>query len=220
MGNGFTTDPSVSLLFEDLLEHWESGSTKSLLRKAFGLILNISSTDQEQDHAQMVLETTCILLDEMNLGLESVLCCILKNVTDNGMLSQDAIDQEFGNPVRSLIEGIQKLERLDTSKYNTNRENFIGLLVKRGSSVLDFAFDTQAEKGSNCTGAIVNGKIVPIKHTLVNGDTVKILTSKTQKPNWGWLEIVKSPWNLTRVKQALKMGSIKETIPGIRFLPL
>jgi GTP pyrophosphokinase len=494
MGTEYYTNPSLSLTFEDLLDRWESGATRSLLRKAFGLMLNIAETEQVPGYAQMVLETARILLDEMNMGLDSVLCCILKNVTDKRMLSPDAIGQEFGQQVRSLMEGIQKLERLDTSKYNTNKENFIGLLatlsddirvllirlamrlydmrhlsdysdekqgiivgetmalyipiahrlglyrikneledsamrfvnpliheqitrklletkanrdqytagfikpiakrlaeqgfdceiksrvksipsiyrkmklqkvefekiydifairiilnksiendaadcwkiyslvtdiyspnpyrlrdwisspksngyeslhttvigheglwveiqirtrgmdevaekgyashwkyksdakeststdlfmelrnlleqpagicksnsitqekktlytddifvftpegdlkkLRRGCSVLDFAYETQSEKGSNCTGAIVNGKIVPLKYTLVNGDTVKILSSKTQKPNWGWLEIVKCPWNLTRVKQALKMESLKEPESGIQ----
>ena len=38
-------------------------------------------------------------------------------------------------------------------------------------------------------GAKVNGKNVPIKHTLVNGDQVEVLTSPTQKPNVGWLKV-------------------------------
>jgi len=437
----------------------------------------------------MVLETAKIILDDMNLGFESVLCCILKIVADKGMLSPEAIEQEFGKPVMTLIEGIHKLEQLDTKKYDTNKENFIGLLVtlsddirvllirlamrlndmrhlsdyslekqgivagetmalyipianrlglyqikneledrimhftdpliyeqidqklyetkanrdqytaefikpiarrlaenrfdceiksrvksipsiyrkmerqkvefekvydlfairiilnktiendasdcwkiyslvtdiyspdphrlrdwisspkpngyeslhttvigpegrwveiqirtrhmdevaekgyaahwkykneekeatetdlfhglrelleqparvsleksiaqgkkalytddififtpkgdlkklKLGYSVLDFAYEIHSEIGSTCTGAIVNGKMVPLKHILMNGDTVRILTSRIQKPHKSWLEIVKSPSNLNRVKQALKMESYKET---------
>ena len=82
--------------------------------------------------------------------------------------------------------------------------------LKSGYSVLDFAFEIHSEIGSTCTGAIVNGKMVPLKHILQNGDMVKILTSKNQKPNPGWLEIVKSPRNLLRVKHALKMEAYKE----------
>ena len=129
MVDGNTTNFSGTLTFENLIEYWDLNGSKYLLRKAFGLMLNTSATDQERDHAQLVLETVWIILDDMSLGLESVLCCILKNAADKGMLSPDAIEQEFGKPVRTLIEGILKLERLDTSKYNTNRENFIGLLV-------------------------------------------------------------------------------------------
>ncbi|MEI7983862.1 MAG: TGS domain-containing protein, partial [Bacteroidota bacterium] len=82
--------------------------------------------------------------------------------------------------------------------------------LKVGYSLLDFAYEIHTEIGSTCTGAIVNGKMVPLRYILQNGDTVKILTSKTQKPNPGWLEIAKSPRNIARIKHALKMESYKE----------
>lgn len=86
--------------------------------------------------------------------------------------------------------------------------------LKSGYSVLDFAFEIHTDVGSTCTGAIVNGKIVPLKYTLQNGDTVKILTSKIQKPNHDWLEIVKSPRTQARIKHALKMENYKESDAG------
>jgi len=79
--------------------------------------------------------------------------------------------------------------------------------LKLGYSVPDFAYEIHSEIGSTCIGAIVNGKMVPLKHTLMNGDTVRILTSRAQKPHESWLEIVKSPLNIARVNQALKMES-------------
>jgi GTP pyrophosphokinase len=86
--------------------------------------------------------------------------------------------------------------------------------LKNGYTVLDFAFEVHTTIGSTCTGALVNGKIVPLRHTLRNGDTVKILTSKTQKPNAGWLEFVRSPRNIARVKHALKMDQYKDADLG------
>jgi len=82
--------------------------------------------------------------------------------------------------------------------------------LKSGYSVLDFAFEIHTQIGFTCTGAIVNGKMVPLKHILRNGDTVRIMTSKNQKPNPGWLEIVKSPRTAARVKHALKMEIYKD----------
>ncbi|MCX6285128.1 MAG: HD domain-containing protein [Bacteroidetes bacterium] len=86
--------------------------------------------------------------------------------------------------------------------------------LKNGYTVLDFAFEVHTTIGHTCTGALVNGKIVPLKHTLRNGDTVKILTSKNQKPNSGWLEFVRSPRNIARVKHALKMEQYKDADLG------
>lgn len=129
MLNGFAPEHSGILTFDSLLGHWEQSEAKYFLRKAFGLMLNTSSKSEEPEYAQMVLETLGIILFEMNLGLESVLCCILKNVADGGKLATDAIENEFGKPVSCLIDGIHKLEKLDTSKFLTNKENLIGLLI-------------------------------------------------------------------------------------------
>jgi GTP pyrophosphokinase len=483
------TDPAFDeLSLEQLLDYEQLKGEKTNLRRAFAAMLNQSARDDFPGYAQMVLETARIILDEMSLGPESVKCLMLKNLSDTGFLSPEKIENEYGAPVRGLIEGIHKLERLDTKKYSTNSENFIGLLLtlsddirvllirlgmrvydmrhlseyphekqtviagetqalfipiahrlglyqikneledrvmqfndaatyhviesklrdtksdrdkytaefikpiekelldngfdcelksrvksipsirrkmltqkvefekvydlfairiilnktvendaadcwkiyslvtdiytpnprrlrdwisfpkptgyeslhttvigpegrwvevqirtrrmdevaekgyaahwkyksgnksqsrdllyagirelleksvqnapeksfnrekkslytdeififtpkgdlkrlKSGYSVLDFAFEIHSEIGSTCTGAIVNGKMVPLKHILQNGDMVKILTSKTQKPNPGWLEIVKSPRNIARIKHALKMEAYKE----------
>ena len=86
--------------------------------------------------------------------------------------------------------------------------------LKNGYTVLDFAFEVHTTIGHTCTGAIVNGKIVPLKYTLRKGDTVKILTSRNQKPNSGWLEFVRSPRNIARVKHALKMEQYKDADQG------
>lgn len=83
--------------------------------------------------------------------------------------------------------------------------------LKTGYTVLDFAFEVHTTIGTTCTGAIVNGKMVPLKHVLQNGDTVRILTSKTQKPNHEWLDFVKSPRVIARIKHDLKMESYKDS---------
>jgi len=486
--NSFTSNDIEELTFESLLVHDQLNGERTTLRKAFAAMLAQSERDGDDGHAQMVLETARIVLDDLSLGPEPVLCVMLKNVAGKGALSLEKIAEDFGKPVSGLIQGIQKLERLDTKKYRTNSENFIGLLLtlsedirvllirlamrlydmrhlskypkeyqaiiagetqelyipiahrlglykikneledrvmrfndpdiysfietklvetkadrdhyttdfitpiekqliengfncelksrvksipsirrkmvaqkvdfekvydlfairvilnktvendeadcwkiyslitdiytpnprrlrdwisfpkatgyeslhttvigpegrwvevqirtkrmdevaekgfaahwkyksgnkgksmealyasirellekpvhaspeksisrdkkalysdeififtpkgdlkklKSGYSVLDFAFEIHSEIGSTCTGAIVNGKMVPLKHILQNGDMVKILTSKTQKPNPGWLEIVKSPRNTARIKHALKMEMYRE----------
>lgn len=90
--------------------------------------------------------------------------------------------------------------------------------LKAGYTVLDFAFEVHTNIGATCTGAIVNGTMVPLKHVLTNGDTVKILTSKNQKPSHNWLEFVKSPRVQTRIRHALKMETYKDSDAGKEIL--
>jgi guanosine-3',5'-bis(diphosphate) 3'-pyrophosphohydrolase len=90
--------------------------------------------------------------------------------------------------------------------------------LKAGYTVLDFAYEVHTNIGATCTGAIVNGIMVPLKHVLKNGDTVKILTSKNQKPSHNWLEFVKSPRIQTRIRHALKMEAYKDSDAGKEIL--
>ena len=86
--------------------------------------------------------------------------------------------------------------------------------LKAGYTVLDFAYEVHSSIGSACTGAVVNGVMVPLKHVLQNGDTVKIITSRSQKPNHNWLDFVKSPKVITRIRHALKMETYKDSEAG------
>lgn len=72
-----------------------------------------------------------------------------------------------------------------------------------GATVLDFAYAVHSEVGNKCTNARVNGKVVPIKHVLKNGDQIEIITSKNQKPNIDWLKWVASTRTKTKIRKAL-----------------
>lgn len=76
--------------------------------------------------------------------------------------------------------------------------------LAKGSTVLDFAFHIHSKLGSQCIGAKVNGKIVPIRHKLQSGDQVEILKSSTQTPKQDWLKIVTTSKARTKIRQSLK----------------
>lgn len=73
-----------------------------------------------------------------------------------------------------------------------------------GSGPLDFAYLIHTEVGNQCTGAKVNGRIVPLKYQLQNGDMVEIITSPKQKPRRGWLSMVRTSRAKSRIRHWLR----------------
>ena len=83
-----------------------------------------------------------------------------------------------------------------------------------GSTVLDFAFEIHTHLGETCNGARVNGKVVPIRQVLVNGDKVEVFTSKKQSPNADWLNWVNTEKAKNKIRRFLKEQELKESELG------
>lgn len=73
-----------------------------------------------------------------------------------------------------------------------------------GSCPLDFAYSIHTEVGDRCVGAKINGRQVPLKYQLQTGDIVEIVTSATQNPRRGWLDLVKTSKARTRIRSWLR----------------
>jgi len=86
--------------------------------------------------------------------------------------------------------------------------------LSTGATVLDFAFDIHSNLGCKCSGARVNGRMVPIREVLHTGDVVEIITGKNQKPNNDWLNFVISSKARTKIKQKLKEEENKAAASG------
>ncbi len=71
----------------------------------------------------------------------------------------------------------------------------------RGATVIDFAYAVHSEVGDHCVGAKVNGRMVPLRTTVENGDQVEILTSKAQTPSPEWEQMIVTGKARSRVRR-------------------
>src|SRR5262245_59001521 len=77
--------------------------------------------------------------------------------------------------------------------------------LPEGSTPIDFAYTVHTKVGEHCVGAKVNGKLVPLRYTLRQGDIVEVVTSSNQHPSRDWLKIVKSSRARSKINQWLKV---------------
>jgi GTP pyrophosphokinase len=131
-----------------------------------------------------------------------------------GKATLDETEQQF-LWLRQLLDWGQDLkdsrEFLDTVRFDLFPEEVYVFTPKgdvkalpRGSTPIDFAFSIHTYVGLHCAGARVNGRIVPLRYELRNGDIVEIVTAATQHPSRDWLKIVKSSRARSRIKAWIK----------------
>ena len=76
--------------------------------------------------------------------------------------------------------------------------------LPRGATAVDFAYTIHTDVGNQCTGARVNGKMVPLRTRLQNGDIVEIVTQSGHKPSRDWLTFVVSARARNKIKHVLQ----------------
>ena len=82
----------------------------------------------------------------------------------------------------------------------------------KGATPIDFAYSIHSEVGHHCMGARVNGKMVPLRYQLKNGDVVEIITSPKAHPSKDWLDFVKTPKARTKIRQWINSQEREESI--------
>ena len=90
--------------------------------------------------------------------------------------------------------------------------------LKSGSSALDFAFHVHTDIGIKTRGSRVNGKLVPLSHTLKSGDQVEIITSENVKPNVNWLNFVETSKAKSKIKSSLNDEKKRISLDGKEIL--
>ncbi len=84
--------------------------------------------------------------------------------------------------------------------------------LPEGATPVDFAYSIHSKVGHHCTGAKVNGKLVPLGTHLVSGDTVEIITNNHQHPSRDWLRFVKTTKARTNIKNYLNIEEREQSI--------
>ena len=119
--------------------------------------------------------------------------------------------RELKNLVKSLQEVEDPREFLDSVKGEFYDPDVYALTpagdvreFPQGSCPIDFAYAIHTQVGDRCVGAKVNGRLVQLKYQLQNGDIVEIITSPTQTPRRGWLDLVRTSRAKARIRSWLR----------------
>ena len=132
-------------------------------------------------------------------------------VYKEGRAALDPADKGFAW-IRQLLEWQRDLkdsrEFLETVKVDLFPDEVYVFTPKgdvksfpKGATPIDFGFGVHTDVGMTCVGAKVNGRLVPLRYELQNGDIVEIMTDPKQHPSRDWLKLVKTPRARGRLKQ-------------------
>ena len=141
-----------------------------------------------------------------------------------------AEDQQRIAWLRQLIEWAQEMQDpsdfLSTLKVDLYPEEVYTFTPKgkvvvlpRQATPLDFAYTIHTEVGHTCTGARVNGRMVPLRHRLQNGDIVEILTQPGHAPSRDWLSLVRTSRARNKIQHWIRTHEREQAVElGRRLL--
>jgi guanosine-3',5'-bis(diphosphate) 3'-pyrophosphohydrolase len=124
-------------------------------------------------------------------------------------------DEQYFHWMRQLLEWQQevrdpqefltnlKIDLYPEEVYTFTPRGQVKVLPK-GSTPVDFAYSIHTDVGHQCVGARVNGRIVPLRTRLKNGDIVEIITNATHKPSRDWLNFVATSRARSKIKHLIQ----------------
>ena len=123
--------------------------------------------------------------------------------------------------IRPLIEMMEQSGDADEFLDNVKLEMFTDqvftftpkgdlIALPRGASPIDFAYAVHTKVGDTCIGAIVNGRDVPLRTQLENGDVVKIVRGGAAEPQPGWESIATTGRARQALRRLTREGELEE----------
>jgi GTP diphosphokinase / guanosine-3',5'-bis(diphosphate) 3'-diphosphatase len=124
-------------------------------------------------------------------------------------------DEQYFHWLRQLLEWQQEVrdpqEFLTNLKIDLYPEEVYTFtprgqvkVLPRGSTAVDFAYAIHTDVGHHCVGARVNGRMVPLRGKLKNGDIVEIITNPNHKPSRDWLNFVATSRARSKIKHLIQ----------------
>lgn len=152
------------------------------------------------------LHTTVMTRDNMRVEIQ-IRTRDMHRASEYGLAAHWAYKQGSGTPdgqagwIRDLIEILDTAddaeELLEHTKMAMYQDRIFAFTPKgalhqlpKGATPVDFAYAVHTGLGDKTVGAKVNGRLVPLRTILNNGDSVEILISATQEPQPAWLHFV------------------------------
>lgn len=129
--------------------------------------------------------------------------------------------EEWVDWIRDIFENVSSREEanrdiIESFKLNLYQNDIYVftpkgdlIVLPKGATPVDFAFQIHTKVGFHCIGAKVNGKIVSLDHQLNSGDQVEIITSKNQTPNRSWEKFVVTSKAKHEIRKWIRQEELK-----------
>lgn len=136
-------------------------------------------------------------LDVLRKTVEKLLLPLVENTEDH----EDSVD---------FIETL----KLDLYPKDVYAFTPMGKVIQlpRGSTPIDFAYAIHSVVGDTCTGAKINGRIVPLRSEIHNGDVIEILTTQSSKPSGDWLSYAVTSKARNRIRHFISLEQRTESV--------